>query len=179
MTSANSAPPFGWRRAAAAGLAFRAVTDDDLPFLFRLYASTREAELAPVPWSAAQKATFLDMQFRAQHTFYKEHYGQALWLLILHGGQAIGRLYLDRQSDEHKVIDIALLPEHRGKGLGAALMRDLIEEAGAAGKALGIHVEKNNPARHLYDRLGFVTIDEHGVYDRLEVRPAASQVNTA
>ena len=173
MTSTHSAPPFGWRRAAEAELAFRHVTDADLPFLFQLYASTREAELAPVPWSEAQKAAFLDMQFRAQHSHYRTHYAQALWLVILRDGQAIGRLYLDHQPNEHRVVDIALMPEHRGKGYGAALMRDLMEEAGSAGKAVGIHVEKNNPARRLYDRLGFVIVDEHGVYDRLEVRPAA------
>jgi ribosomal protein S18 acetylase RimI-like enzyme len=159
-------------------LNFRIATDADQPFLSRLYASTRLDELAPVPWSHAQKAVFLDAQFRAQHFHYRTHYPNAHWLVILAGSEPIGRLYLDRWAEEHRIIDIALLPAHRGKGYGGALMQDLIDEADAAGKAVSIHVEKNNPARRLYERLGFVAAGEQGVYDRLERHPAA-QVNTA
>lgn len=172
------APLYGWRRAAAAGLNFRAATDGDLAFLSRLYASTRLDELAPVPWSHAQKAAFLDAQFRAQHFHYRTHYTSALWLVIWRGEEPIGRLYLDRWAMEHRIIDVALLPTHRGQGYGGALMQDLIDEAHAAGKAVSIHVEKNNPARRLYERLGFVVAGEQGVYDRLERHPAA-QVKTA
>jgi ribosomal protein S18 acetylase RimI-like enzyme len=102
----------------------------------------------------------------------------ALWLVVLRGEEPIGRLYLDRWPAEHRVIDIALLPAHRGRGYGGALMQDLVDEAIASSKAVSIHVEKNNPARRLYERLGFVVAGEQGVYDRLERRPAA-QVNTA
>jgi ribosomal protein S18 acetylase RimI-like enzyme len=177
-TSGDLAPPYGWRRAASAGLNFRIAADEDQPFLSRLYTSTRLDELAPVPWSHAQKAAFLDAQFRAQHFHYRTHYPNALWLVILHDKEPIGRLYLDRWPSEHRIIDIALLPGLRGKGYGGALMQDLIDEAIASGKAVSIHVEKNNPARHLYERLGFAVAGEQGVYDRLEWRPAA-QVNTA
>lgn len=174
MTEDTRAPTDAeWPRAAQAGLSFRPMTDEDLPFLKRVYISTRAAELAHVPWSEAQKAAFFDMQFNAQHRHYQQHYANALWLVILRGGAPIGRLYLDRWSREHRVIDISLLPEHRGKGYGGALMQDLIDEAGSAGRTLSIHVEKNNPARRLYDRLGFRVVDENGVYDRLEWRPGA------
>jgi len=157
--------PFGWTRAAGAGLSFRAATDADLPFLARVYASTRTEELAPVPWSEAAKSEFLDMQFRAQHAHYRRYYPGADWLLILHGGEYAGRLYLTRRPSEHCIIDIALLPEHRGKRLGEALLRDLLDEAAAAAKAVSIHVEKFNPAMRLYRRLGFRTIEDKGVYD--------------
>ena len=66
--------------------------------------------------------------------------------MILRAGEPVGRLYVVRWSREHRIIDIALLPEHRRQGLGAALMRDLLDEAAATNKALSIHVEKNNPA---------------------------------
>jgi len=162
----DSAPVgFGWARAASAGLTFRRITDADLPFLARVYASTRAEELAVAPWTAAQKAAFLDMQFRAQHADYQKNYPQADWLITLRGGEEIGRLYIERWPSQHCIIDIALLPTHRGHGLGAAMLRDLMDEAAAAGKAVTIYVEKNNPAMRLYHRLGFRTEEDKGVYD--------------
>lgn len=156
---------FGWRRAAEAGLTFRRITDADLPFLARLYASTRTEELAAAPWSDQQKAAFLDMQFRAQHVHYQRYYPQADWLVAMRAGEDVGRLYLERGPNQHCIIDIAFLPAHRGNGLGTALLRDLLDEAAAAGRAITIHVEKFNPAMRLYRRLGFITEQDKGVYD--------------
>ena len=166
MPPMNS-PPFGWSRAAAAGLAFRRMADADLPFLARLYASTRMEELSVLDWSDAQRAAFLQMQFNAQHTHYQKFYSAADFLVIEHGGQAVGRLYLGRFTSEHCIVDIAFLPEHRRKGLGTALLRDLLDEAAAAHKAVTIHVEKYNPAHALYRRLGFTPVAEQGVYDQM------------
>jgi ribosomal protein S18 acetylase RimI-like enzyme len=149
------ARPYGWLRAGAAGLSFRPIAEADLPFLARLYASTRTEELAVTPWSDAQKAAFVRQQFEAQHTHYQTHYTGTDFLVIMQGGENIGRLYLARWSEEHRIVDIALLPEYRRKGLGEALLRDLLDEAGGAGKAVTIHVEKFNPAMGLYRRLGF------------------------
>jgi ribosomal protein S18 acetylase RimI-like enzyme len=157
-----------WPRAAAAGLAFRPIADADLPFLARLYASTRTEELAVVDWSEEHKAAFLRQQFDAQHAHYMEHYAKAKFLLILRGSDPIGRLYVDYWPREHRIVDIAFLPEHRRHGHGSALLRDLIEEAAAAGKALSIHVEKFNPAYRLYLRLGFVKVHDEGAYDLMK-----------
>src|SRR4051794_29881396 len=99
----GDAPPFGWSRAAAAGLSFRAITEADLPFLARLYASTRAEELAVTPWSDAQKAAFLQQQFAAQHTHYQTHYTGTDFLIIMHGGSSIGRVYLARWEQEHRI----------------------------------------------------------------------------
>lgn len=178
MCVAASPVPFGWARAADIGLEFRPIADGDLPFLFRVYASTRTEELTAVPWSEAQKVAFLTMQFRAQHADYERNYGGADRLLIIRAGRQIGRLYVERGAREHSVIDIALLPEHRGQRLGTAIMRDLMDEAAAAGKALAIYVEKFNPAMRLYRRLGFTTIEDKGVYDLMRWS-AGAQVNTA
>jgi ribosomal protein S18 acetylase RimI-like enzyme len=156
---------FGWGRAAGAGLTFRPITEADLPFLARLYASTRTEELAVAPWTDDEKAAFLDTQFRAQHAHYQKYYPEADWLVTMRDGEDIGRLYVERWPNQHCIIDIAFLPEHRGKGLGEALLRDLMDEAAAAGKDVSIHVEKFNPAMRLYRRLGFATEDDKGVYD--------------
>ena len=172
MASLTSAP-FGWTRAADAGLTFRRVVDADLPFLARLYASTRAEELSIVPWSQQEKDEFLSMQFRAQHTEYRKSYASADWLVAMRAGQDVGRLYLQREVDYHGVIDITFLPEHRSKGLGSALLRDLMDEAAAAGKPVSIYVEKFNPAMRLYRRLGFTTEADAGVYDRMRWEAAA------
>jgi ribosomal protein S18 acetylase RimI-like enzyme len=164
--------PFGWARAADAGLAFRRIEDADLPFLARLYASTRADELAPAPWSVEQKAAFLDQQFRAQHAHYQQYYPEADWLVTMLAGEDIGRLYIERWPSQHRIIDIAFLPEHRGRGLGAALLQDLLDEAAAAGRDMSIHVEKFNPAMRLYRRLGFATEEDKGVYDLMRWKAA-------
>jgi ribosomal protein S18 acetylase RimI-like enzyme len=157
--------PFGWKRVAAAGLRFRPITDADLPFLYEVYASTRTEELAPLAWSDAQKMAFLTMQFRAQHADYQQNYPGADRLVVTRADQPAGRLYIERTARAHVVIDIALLPQHRGQGLGVAIMRDLMDEAACAGRLLSIHVEKFNPALRLYRRLGFRTVEDKGVYD--------------
>ena len=162
---AGARAPFGWSRAAAVGLAFRPITDADLPFLARVYASTRMEELAIIDWTDAQKAAFLQSQFDAQHAHYQKHYAGTEFFIIEHTGTAIGRLYLARWAREHRIVDIALLPAHRAKGLGTALLRDLLDEAARADKAMTIHVEKFNLAMSLYRRLGFVAVSEEGVYD--------------
>jgi ribosomal protein S18 acetylase RimI-like enzyme len=162
---------FGWKHAAKAGLTFRRICDADLPILARVYASTRTEELAPVPWSDDQKGLFLDSQFRAQHQHYQQHYPTADWLMIMRADQVVGRLYIDRWQREHRVIDIALLPEYRGRGLGSAVIRDLLDEAAAVRKTLSIHVEKANRAQLFYARLGFQKVGDQGAYDLMEAQP--------
>ena len=159
-------PPFGWSRAVQAGLTFRRIADADLPFLAQVYASTRAEEMAVVTsMTEAEKAAFLDAQFKLQHSHYQKYYPQADWLVTMRGGEDVGRLYIERWPSQHRIIDIAFLPAHRGQGSGEALLRDLMDEAAAAGKAVSIHVEKYNPAMRLYRRLGFVTEGDNGVYD--------------
>ncbi len=169
--SSRAAAPFGWTRAAGLGLTFRRISDADLPFLARVYASTRADELAVTGWSEAHKTAFLLDQFRGQHAHYQKYYPQADWLVTSRGGEDIGRLYIERWPSQHRIIDIAFLPEHRGRGSGEALLRDLTDEAAAAGKDVSIHVEKYNPAMRLYRRLGFVTEEDKGVYDLMRWKP--------
>jgi ribosomal protein S18 acetylase RimI-like enzyme len=164
-------PPVCWSRAAQAGLTFRRITDADLPFLARVYASTRAEELAATSMTDAQKAAFLEQQFRAQHAHYQKHYPQADWLVTMRGGEDAGRLYIEHWPSQHRIIDIAFLPEHRGQGSGEALLRDLMDEAASAAKDVSIHVEKYNPAMRLYRRLGFVTEEDKGVYDLMRWTP--------
>lgn len=146
----------------------------DAELLYRIYASTREDELAVVPWEAVQKEAFLRMQFAAQDRYYHATFPAASYDLIVSGEEVLGRLYVDRGEAAWLVLDIALLPEHRGRGIGARLLTDVLAEAGAAAKPVQIHVERFNPAQRLYDRLGFRQIADKGVYLLLEWTPRLS-----
>jgi RimJ/RimL family protein N-acetyltransferase len=155
-------------------ITLRAIRPDDAPFLYEVYASTRQDELRPVPWTPAEKTAFLRQQFHAQHSHYQQHYPGARFDLIELEGRPIGRLYVDRRPDAVLIVDIALLPAHRGAGIGTGILRGLLAEAAAAGRPVRIHVEHNNPALRLYGRLGFVRIADHGVYYLMECPPAAT-----
>lgn len=151
----------------------RPITPEDMEFLYRVYRSTREDELAMiVDWTAEQKDAFVRQQFEAQHAWYTEHYVGADFQVILVNGVPAGRLYVHRREREIRLMDITLLPEHRGSGLGSSLLSDLMAESEAAGKPLTIHVEIYNPAMRLYTRLGFTTLEDRGVYHLLEWRPS-------
>jgi ribosomal protein S18 acetylase RimI-like enzyme len=133
-----------------------------------VYGSTRAEELAAVPWDDAQKNAFLRAQFDAQDAWWREHYAAATFDVVLVDGEPAGRLYVHRGPSEFRIVDIALLPEHRGGGVGTRLLRDLVTEADAAGKSVTIHVERMNPALRLYERLGFALAEDKGVYLFLE-----------
>jgi ribosomal protein S18 acetylase RimI-like enzyme len=152
----------------------RPMTDADLPFLEQVYASTRTDELAQTDWSEAQKSQFIAFQFQAQHQHYRTHYHDAQFFVIERAGVDVGRLYLHWRTDELRIVDIALLPEARGHGLGNALLVALMQRAADAGKSVSIHVEQMNPAMRLYRRLGFEKIGEHGIYHLMQWNPDAT-----
>lgn len=145
-----------------------------MPFLYELYASTRERELAAVSWDAARKAAFLRMQFDAQHSHYQEHYPAAAFDLVLVDEVLAGRLYVDRRSDELRIIDITIVDALRNRRIGTRLLTALQREAAASGCPVRIHVERDNPAQRLYARLGFRQIEDRGVYLLLEWTPTTA-----
>jgi ribosomal protein S18 acetylase RimI-like enzyme len=153
----------------------RPATRDDAELLFRIYASTREAELAVAAWDASVKEAFLRMQFSAQDASYRATFPGASFDLIVSGPEVLGRLYLDRGEQAWTVLDIALLPQHQRKGIGTRLLRQLLAEAVTAGKPVRLHVEQANPAQRLYQRLGFEQIEDQGIYLLLECKPAFPQ----
>ncbi len=150
----------------------RPITPQDAPFLFEVYAAARRDELAQVPWDEAQKRAFLDFQFEAQHRHYQAEFPDAAFDVILEAGTPVGRLYVDRRADEIRILDIALLPDHQGRGLGSALLRDLLAEADAAGKPVRIYVESyRQGALRLLEGLGFAPTQDHGVSVLMQWRP--------
>ena len=150
----------------------RSAAHADRAFLLDVYASTREPELAQLPWDEAAKRAFVEQQFTAQDTDYRRKWPNAAFDVIEVDGQPAGRLYVDRSEVELHILDIALLPDFRGRGLGGRLLRELADEAETAGVPLVIYVERQNPARRLYERLGFRERDDGPVYIRMERPPS-------
>jgi ribosomal protein S18 acetylase RimI-like enzyme len=151
----------------------RPARPEDRERLLAIYASTRADELAPVPWTEEQKASFLRMQFEAQDTDYRRNYPDAEYSVVEVDGSLAGRLYVHRRPDEIRLIDIALLPAFRGRGIGTGLLTRLFDEAASRDVPITIHVEISNPARSLYERLGFVAEGEQGLYVLMRWTPAA------
>ena len=166
------------------GFVLRPETEADIPFLRQLYASTRWEELAvATEWSDAQKIAFLDSQFDLQRFHYLNHYAHSSFDVIEQHGAPAGRLYLDRQQRTLLIVDIALLPQWRNRGVGTALIEAVFAEARLAGKEVSISVEKFNPAQRLYHRLGFRPYAEDDVYwfmywsPNAPATPEAGQLN--
>jgi ribosomal protein S18 acetylase RimI-like enzyme len=160
-TPADEEPPYQLRPA----------TDGDLAFMRVLYGHTREDELAVTGWTREQKDAFLDHQFGAQTEHYRQHRPAAVWQILVVDGNDAGRLVIDRRQDDHRIVDVTLLPDFRGRGIGTSLLRTLQRQAAAAGCVLSIHVEVHNPAMRLYERLGFRPVGGEGpVYQLMEWR---------
>ncbi len=158
------------------GFVLRPETETDLPFLRRLYASTRWEELAVVTnWSDDQKLAVLDRQFGFQRHHYRTYYPATSWDVLENHGVPAGRLYVHRAPATLLVMDIALLPGWRGRGIGTALMQWVCAQARAAGKSVTVSVEKYNRAQTLYRRLGFREISDEGVHCAMEWRAGENE----
>jgi ribosomal protein S18 acetylase RimI-like enzyme len=160
-------------------VSLRTITPADESFVRDVYASTRDAEMAIVPWDDAAKQQFLDMQHRAQAYHYDTHNPDAARDLVLLDGVPVGRLYVDRSGEEIHLLDIALLPAYRSHGIGTHLILGLMEEARRERRRLRCHVERFNRAWGLYDRLGFRPIADAGMYAYLEWVPDAVSITAA
>ena len=157
----------------------RPVTADDADLLLRLYASTRADELALTTWPEAVRAAFVRQQCAAQAAHYQAHWPDAEHAVIEAEQDGVhlpvGRLWWYQRHDLVHVLDITLLPAWRGQGLGASCLRQRMAEAAGSGRTVSIYVEAGNPARRLYERLGFVPVGEpEGIHQRMAWRPAVA-----
>lgn len=157
-------------------ISLRPISSADEEFLFTVYASTREDELAQLDWNAAQKQLFLRMQFDAQARFYKANYPGASFQVILYEGQPVGRLYIQDRPDGIRIMDIALLPRFRNLGIGTTLLGEILMNGKNRNQPVTIHVERMNPALHWYQELGFRLLEDKGIYLLMEWTPDPAEV---
>ena len=103
----------------------------------------------------------LDLQVRAQHLHYATHYPNAGHEILVADGVDVGRLITDDSVDAVQIVDVAVLEAYRGRGIGSAVLGEVI--AGAARSSRGTRLSvwhENVAARRLYERLGFVAVTD-------------------
>ena len=110
-------------------ITLRPATDEDRGFLLGVYAAGREIELAAVPWDDTMKGAFIEHQFTAQDMHYKSEYPGSTHEIIQFGSDPAGRIYLHRSADEIAILDLAVLPQFRRKGIATEFVQRLQDEA--------------------------------------------------
>jgi ribosomal protein S18 acetylase RimI-like enzyme len=144
----------------------RTATPDDDSFLLELYRSTRE-DLTQLGWPEEARQQLCELQWLAQRAGYATTHPEAMDQLVEVDHRPVGRILVDAGTGDRYVVDLALLPTHRGQGLGRALLEEVQLEAARDGVGVRLSVEDGNPARSLYERLGFVAISSHGLHTEL------------
>ena len=160
---------------ALPALGLRPANAQDEEFLLSLFISTRSDEFRLINLEPKQKAALIAMQLKAQRGQFFTSYPQALNSIVLWNGDPIGRILIDRGETEFSLVDIALLPEHRNRGTGTALLKDLIEEATNVAKPIRLHVVSSNSAKRLYERLGFCQVGGDAAYVEMRWVPRTAQ----
>jgi ribosomal protein S18 acetylase RimI-like enzyme len=149
----------------------RAATEQDDAFLFALFAAVRSPEFAHLPLAPAQLDMLMKIQYGGQQHSYRAQFPGGSEIVLL-DGQPIGRLWLYRGPAEHRLVDIALLPEFRNRGIGAALVTEAIAAAKAAHVPLCCSVGSSNQGSlRFHQRLGFRIVDQDEVYCELAIEP--------
>jgi ribosomal protein S18 acetylase RimI-like enzyme len=147
----------------------RPATAADRELLLAIFAATREQELAALGWGEEQRRAFVAQQFGFQDAHYRRAHPHASFDVVEVGGRPAGRQYVDRSRDEIRIVDVSLLPEFRGRGVGTQLLTALQDEAAATGRCVRLQVGSFNAgARRLYERLGFRVATAGDVYIAME-----------
>lgn len=147
----------------------------DGDILFNLFAISRADLLVAIAnLDDQQRESLMRLQFQAQQDQYRSLYPDARQDLVVMHGEIIGQIQIAVLDDELRLVDLSLLPEYRNRGIGSALLRDLLDEAAGANKRVILHVSQGNPAARLYERHGFSYVGEQGIYWRMEWRPACA-----
>lgn len=148
-----------------------AVPAEDDEFLFNLYASTRQKELAAWGWAEEARHQFLRMQFQCQRQSYQRQYPDLENRIIFADDARAGRILTAKTNTEMVLVDIALLPEFHSQGIGTALLADLQQEAKAVGMPLRLSVLIGNSAKRLYERMGFKIVETNEMYAIMRWQP--------
>ncbi|MES3023954.1 MAG: GNAT family N-acetyltransferase [Pseudomonadota bacterium] len=140
---------------ALAAFKARAADPGDDDFLAALYASTRP-ELDSRTAAPALVRSIMGMQQRLQGADYRRRFPDAHTLLLEHAGAAVARVVAELGAVQLTLVDIAVLPAMRGKGLGTSILQALQACAAAHKVPMCLSVHLRNPSAHgLYLALGF------------------------
>lgn len=145
----------------------RPATPEDDRLLGELYRTSRLDEVGAWGWPAEAVDAFLAQQWEAARRARPMQYPAAEHSIIELDGVAIGHVLVDRRDDALHVVDLALLPTARSRGVGTDVLRRVIAEAGR--RAVELDVLPGSRAQQLYERLGFRTVGQPAPYQSLRL----------
>ena len=146
-------------------LTLRPERDDDQAFRYQLFCQSRPPEWDMVQIDPQVREALMRHQFEAQTKGYLTQFPKARFDIIELGGERIGRIVVDRPGNELHIVDQAIVPHMRSKGLGTTMMRVLMDEAASANIPVRLTVAStNDPSLRLYLRLGFVETNAIPMY---------------
>ena len=149
----------------------RAATPDDDAFLFELFKAVRSPDFALAQLAPAQLEMLMSIQYAGQKATYGVEYPGGNEIVLMDGAP-IGRIWVHRGTAEHCLVDIALMPEFRNRGIGAGLVTEAIAAARSAGVPLRCSIALNNlGSLRFHQRLGFQIAGRDEVYYTLAVQP--------
>ena len=150
-------------------LRLRPEREADRDFRYTLFCDSRLPEWEPVRHQPALFEQLMQHQFKAQTVSYLNFFPRARFDIIELGAEPIGRIVVDRPGTMVHIVDQAIVPKQRNRGIGTTIMRSLMDEARTAGLPVRLKVaSSNDPSVRLYSRLGFVPIQEIPAYIEME-----------
>lgn len=159
-------------------LKLRPVDPDDEPFLRGLRAQVDAERLGLQYWSPESEdlaRKIVDLQFRAHSAHYKTI--KSNWdtkdCIIELDGVPVGRFVVTQDPKVVHLADIAVDRQHRGKGIGQAVIDATKAECVQSKRFLRLHVDPTNPALQFYLQLGFRMIEQHPTYLLMEWVPSS------
>jgi ribosomal protein S18 acetylase RimI-like enzyme len=153
-------------------ITLRPETPADEPFLRQMIIASIAEELMAWMWPEAIRDNLLTMQYTQKLASVRTNYPQASSEIILVDGQPAGWIFQDETPEHIHLCEIMVLIEMRGKGVGATVLREVLDRADRAGKPVRLLVNVTNPrAAQLYERLGFVRTGGNEVQHEMERLP--------
>jgi ribosomal protein S18 acetylase RimI-like enzyme len=128
----------------------RPATLEDVDVLYRIHQDALGAYVEQT-WGAWDEA------WQAQN--FRANFDTALRQVIECDGRAIGFLDVVEQEASTVLASIMIAPAFQRRGIGTHLIQDVLERAAARGVPVTLRVLRVNPARGLYERLGFAVVD--------------------
>jgi ribosomal protein S18 acetylase RimI-like enzyme len=158
---------------AAATASLQPAAPEDEEFLFAVFAAARTPDFSSIGWDRARLDALLRLQFRARERSYAAWFPDSHPAIVMAGGRGAGCVRLARSSHEYRLVNIELLPEFQGKGIGRAVVKEFLDEAARMGKPVRLRVAKSNSGSvRFHRRLGFRICGFEGVYLEMELPPS-------
>ena len=155
MVSPGVLGAFGGRE-----VTLRAATTADIDLLYGIYRAAY-SPLTSGEWNDIEQSKSFHAGFPLERA-----------RVIIAGSEVIGAIDAERRSDGWFLNNIEIRPDWQGRGIGSRLVGDLVARAHREGHRVALEVLKVNPARRLYERLGFVVIGETDTHYLMRSAPA-------